>query len=43
MRLLKLNFAVNPQRLAGYRDDPGWQFRDLQSDPSFRRLVGSAQ
>jgi TolB-like protein len=40
LRLLKLNFAVNPQRIAGYRDDPGWQFRDLQTDPGFRQLVG---
>ncbi|MGH7690012.1 MAG: hypothetical protein ACREN3_10440, partial [Gemmatimonadaceae bacterium] len=43
VRMLKLNFAVNPQRVAGYRQDPGWQFRSLQSDPAFRRLVGAGQ
>ena len=43
VRLLKINFAVNPQKIAGYRDDPGWQFRDLQSDPGFKQLVGSAK
>ncbi len=43
VRLLKLNFAVNPQRIAGYREDPGWQFRALQSDPAFRQLVGSSK
>jgi eukaryotic-like serine/threonine-protein kinase len=41
VRLLTLNFAVNPQRVAGYRVDPGWQFRSLQQDPAFRRLVGA--
>ncbi|MHB1863656.1 MAG: protein kinase domain-containing protein [Gemmatimonadaceae bacterium] len=42
VRLLKLNFAVNPQRIAGYRGDPGWQFRALERDPAFRQLVGSS-
>ena len=41
--LLKTNFAVNPQRVAGYRDDPGWQFRPLQTNPDFRRLVGAGK
>jgi hypothetical protein len=43
VRVLKLYFAVNPQRVSSYRDDPGWQFKDLQSDPGFRQLVGSAK
>jgi eukaryotic-like serine/threonine-protein kinase len=43
VQMLKLNFAVNPQRVAGYRENPGWQFRDLQSDPAFRQLVGASR
>ena len=43
VRVLKLYLAVNPQRIAGFRDDPGWQFRDLQSDPGFRQLVGAGR
>ncbi len=41
--LLKLNFAVNPQRVAGYRQDPGWEFRSLQDYPAFQQLVGSGK
>ncbi len=41
VRLLKLHFAVNPQKVEGYRLDPGWQFRDLQSDAAFKQLVGA--
>lgn len=40
IRLLKLHLAVNPQKLAGFRADPGWQFRSLTSDPAYRQLVG---
>ncbi|HEX8726603.1 MAG TPA: hypothetical protein VF737_14535, partial [Gemmatimonadaceae bacterium] len=43
VQMLKLNFAVNPQRVAGYRTDPGWQFRPLVNDPAFKRLVGATQ
>ncbi len=43
VRMLKLNFAVNPQRAAAYRQDPGWQFKALQNDPAFKRLVGASQ
>ena len=41
--LLKLYFAVNPQKVAGYAQDPGWQFRDLQTYPAFQQLVGSGR
>ncbi len=41
--LLKLNFAVNPQRAAAYRQDPGWEFRSLQDYPPFQQLVGSGK
>ncbi|HYV98530.1 MAG TPA: protein kinase [Gemmatimonadaceae bacterium] len=40
VRLLKTYFAVNPQKVAGFREDPGWQFRDLIGDPGFKQLVG---
>jgi eukaryotic-like serine/threonine-protein kinase len=41
VHLLQLNFAINPQRVAGYRQDPGWQFKSLQDYPAFRQLVGA--
>ncbi|MDQ8164522.1 MAG: protein kinase [Gemmatimonadota bacterium] len=41
VRLLKVYLAVNPQKIAGFRDDPGWQYRDLTTDPAYRQLVGS--
>jgi serine/threonine-protein kinase len=40
VRLLKAYFAVNPQTAVLLRDEPGWAFRDLASDPGFRQLVG---
>jgi eukaryotic-like serine/threonine-protein kinase len=43
VRLLKINFAVNPQKIPAYRDEAGWQFRDLANDPGFKLLVGSAR
>ncbi|MFI5312265.1 MAG: hypothetical protein ACHQQ3_13580, partial [Gemmatimonadales bacterium] len=43
VRLLKLHFAVNPHKIASYREDPGWQFADLKTDPGFMQLVGSSK
>jgi len=40
VRLLKAHLAMNPQKSAILRDEPGWAFRDLSSDPAFRQLVG---
>jgi TolB-like protein len=41
IRLLKSYLAANPQKTAGFRDDPGWQFRDLMGEPAYKQLVGS--
>ena len=41
VRLLKAYLAVNPQKIASFRDEPGWQFRDLTADPAYRQLVGA--
>jgi serine/threonine-protein kinase len=41
IRLLKAHLAVNPQKVAAFRDDPGWQLRDLVNEPEYRQLVGS--
>ncbi|HVE51887.1 MAG TPA: hypothetical protein VNB23_00740, partial [Ramlibacter sp.] len=40
VRLLKIHLAVNPQKTASFRDDPGWQYRELAPYPPFRQLVG---
>ncbi|HEU5219556.1 MAG TPA: serine/threonine-protein kinase [Gemmatimonadales bacterium] len=42
LRLLKLYFAVNPQRIAAYAIDPGWQISPIKDDPEFKRLIGRA-
>ncbi len=41
IRLLKAYLAVNPQRIASLKDDPGWWFRDLRDEPAFRQVVGA--
>jgi len=41
IRLLKIHLSVNPQKVASFRDDPGWQYRDLQSEPAYKQLVGA--
>ncbi len=41
IRLLKTHLAVNPQKIPGFRDKPGWQYKDLESDPAYRQLVGA--
>ena len=43
IRLLKEYLAANPQRAVTLRDDAGWWFRDIEKDPQFRQLVGSAK
>ena len=43
VRLLKIHLSVNPQKTASFRDDPGWQYRDLVSYQPFRQLVGARQ
>jgi TolB-like protein len=40
IRLLKEHLAVNPQKIAGFRDDPGWQYRELMTEPAYKQLVG---
>jgi hypothetical protein len=39
LRLLKVYVAANPHRRGSLKADPGWWFRDVASDPEFRRLV----
>ena len=41
IRLLKIHLAVNPQKISGFREDPGWQYRDLMSEPAYKQLVGT--
>ena len=43
VRLLKEYFAVNPQRVAAYADDPGWWFKPIADTPAYRQLVGRAK
>ena len=40
IRMLKAYFAVNPQRVAAYRDDPGWWFKELAETAEYKQLVG---
>jgi hypothetical protein len=37
---LKAYLAANPAMRAGLKDDSGWWFRSLDSDPDYLRLVG---
>jgi len=41
IRLLKEYFGASPDKAAQLRDEPGWWFRDLASDPRFRQAVGA--
>ena len=41
IEMLKVYFAANDRLRAGFANDPGWQFRSLENDPDFRRVVGS--
>ncbi len=40
VRALAVYVAAQPDRRKGLADDPGWWFRDLQSNPRFKELVG---
>jgi len=40
VRLLKEYLAANPQRAKGLRDEPGWWFRELETDAAYRQLIG---
>jgi TolB-like protein len=39
IQALKRNLVANPSRAATFATDPGWWFRDLESDPRFQALV----
>jgi hypothetical protein len=41
LKMLKEYLAANPQRVAAYREDPGWMFKDLVQNPQFKQLVGA--
>ena len=41
VRLIKDYLATNPDHRRGFAQSTGWWWRDLQSDPAFRRLVGA--
>jgi serine/threonine-protein kinase len=41
LRSLKVYLAANPSRIKDFTPDPGWRFRDLQTEPGFRDLVGA--
>ncbi len=39
IKALKRHLVANPGRAASLATDPGWWFRDLESDPRFKQLV----
>jgi TolB-like protein/tetratricopeptide (TPR) repeat protein len=41
IRWLQGYFAANPQRREAFTEDPGWQFKGLESDPRWKQLVGA--
>jgi serine/threonine-protein kinase len=41
IRLLKDYLAANPGKVEGLRNDPGWWFKSLETDPKWRQAVGS--
>jgi serine/threonine-protein kinase len=41
IRLLKVWLAANPGKAADLREDPGWMFKELTTDPRFVQLVGT--
>ena len=40
---IKLYLLANPDRVAGFRDDPFWWFRGLSEDPRYKAMVGAAR
>ena len=38
---LKAFFTASPGRREALKDDAGWWFRDMQSDPAYQQLVGA--
>ncbi len=38
---LKAYLVANPGRVADFRDNPNWWFRDLSKDPRYKALVGT--
>jgi serine/threonine-protein kinase len=43
VKALKTYLAANPEKRAAFAEDPSWWFRGLQTDSTFRELVGIAQ
>ena len=41
LQQLKIYLAASPGRRASFAEDPGWWYRDLQSDPRFQQAVNS--
>jgi hypothetical protein len=41
LQQLKTYLAASPGRRAAFAEDPGWWYRDLQSDPRFQQAVNS--
>jgi hypothetical protein len=41
LQQLKIYLAASPGGAPAFADDPGWWFRDLQSDPRFQQAVNS--
>jgi serine/threonine-protein kinase len=43
VRLLKEYLAANPGKDQGFRENAGWWFREIETDPGFRRAVGATR
>ncbi|HYW30530.1 MAG TPA: hypothetical protein VE869_03405, partial [Gemmatimonas sp.] len=41
VRLLKAYVGANPERATTLRDEPGWWFRPIQANSSFKAVVGA--
>jgi TolB-like protein len=41
IKLLKEHLAASPYKAATFREDPGWYFRDIATDPRFKRAVSA--
>jgi serine/threonine-protein kinase len=40
---VKAYLLANPGRVADFRDNPNWWFRELANDPRYKQLVGATQ